>query len=262
MLNRPELPINTPANSQMLGDFVFELYSDESLDKRFKLFEKYIQKLGFDSASYTLIPNIVLNGSIDISPIFLSSSLFSQSFIDQYIEDRFDHRDFTIRAIKDGHLYPMIWQESMHWDYLTDDEKHVLFLAKEEHGIKNGISLPVQGDQYGMAGFSVLSSANDHQFQYLKAERIGILNVYAKAFNNAISSNAGAPSMFTPNLLTNKEEAVLRYVLEGKTMADIGKSNEGISRRYAEKILLNLRKKFGGLTTHQLIAHVVRLGLL
>lgn len=67
--------------------------------------------------------------------------------------------------------------------------------------------------------------------------------------------------MSTPNQLTKKEEIVLRGLLDGKTMADIGNSKEGISKRYAEKILLNLRKKFGGLTTHQLIAHVVRLGL-
>lgn len=45
-------------------------------------------------------------------------------------------------------------------------------------------------------------------------------------------------------------------------MEELGKSNAPVSKRYGEKLLLELRQKFGDISTHELIHHVSQLKLI
>ena len=61
-----------PVNSKLLGLFVEEIYAVGSFEDRFKIFEKYIKLLGFDGATYTLIPGLFNAKTHHISKVDLS----------------------------------------------------------------------------------------------------------------------------------------------------------------------------------------------
>ncbi|WP_020395611.1 helix-turn-helix transcriptional regulator [Thiolinea disciformis] len=249
----------------LIGDLVTGLYAAESLEDRFALFERTVQVLGFESCAYTFIPSVLYETSFNASPRFIHSDTFSSGFIEQYAYERFDKHDFTIKATKEYKLYPMDWQEYAKSDYLTDSEKSVLKLAQEDYQIKHGVSIPVMYEKIGMAGFSFTNSSKDYSFNALKQENLETLHLCSKAFNDIAFSRPYSYYRFIPKVLVNlttKEKIVLRYVMQGKSMTDLGNSNEGISKRYGEKILLGLRDKFGNVSTHQLVNYVSQLNLI
>lgn len=252
------------SDNYLLGDLVADLYACTSLTERFKAYTKCIQQLEFDAASYTFIPKIVLETHLNTPPVFVRSELFPESFIEQYVADRFDKNDFTIRAIQNNMLHPMDWQASVHSDFLTDAEKNIVSLARQEHGIINGISIPVMNDKLGMAGFSIVSSMNDAEFNKVKQQHLETLHLCTKAFHDIVFSRAYAYHEFIPEILlklTDKEKIVLEFISKGKTMEELGKSREPISKRYGEKLLRELRQKFGNISTHELIFYVSQLKL-
>ncbi len=252
-------------NHQTVGELIEGIYEHHTLEEQYVVFNKTIQSLGFESSAYTFIPNVVIETSLDYSPVFIKSDAFSDSFIDQYITDRFDENDITIRAIKENKLLPIDWQESIKSDYLTESEKDVLMLAREEHGIRHGISFPVMNEELGIAGFSITNSLKDRNFDLLKQENIATLSICTKAFNDIIFARPYSYHEFIPQplrTLTDKERIVLDFVLRGRSMVELGKSREPVSTKYGEKILLNLKKKFGGISTNELIRYIVQLKLL
>ncbi|QTR49448.1 helix-turn-helix transcriptional regulator [Candidatus Thiothrix anitrata] len=253
------------SDNYLLGDLVADLYACASLNERFKMYEKCIQKLDFEAASYTFIPKIVTETQLNTPPVFVRSALFPESFIEQYVTDRFDKNDFTIRAIQNNVLCPMDWQDCFQSDSLTDAEKNVLFLAKQEHNIQNGISLPMMNDSVGIAGFSIVSSMQDVDFTRVKQQNLNTLQLCTKAFHDIVFSRVYAYHEFIPSVLldlSDKEKIVLEYISKGKTMEELGKSNAPVSKRYGEKILLELRQKFGDISTHELIHHISQLKLI
>ena len=252
-------------DNYLLGDLVADLYVCTSLHERFEMYEKCIQKLGFEAASYTFIPKIVSETALNIPPVFVRSALFPESFIEQYVADRFDKHDFTIRAIQNNVLHPMDWQSCFQSDSLTDAEKNVLFLAKQEHNIQNGISIPMLNDRLGMAGFSIVSSMQDVDFAKVKQQNLDTLHLCTKAFHDIVFSRTYAYHEFIPAVLLNlsdKEKIVLEYISKGKTMKELGNSNAPVSKRYGEKLLLELRQKFGNISTHELIFYINQLKLI
>ncbi len=52
--------------------------------------------------------------------------------------------------------------------------------------------------------------------------------------------------------LTPKKIILIKYLISGKPMKYIS-DNEDITTRYAEKLLIELRKQFGNITTNELI---------
>jgi DNA-binding CsgD family transcriptional regulator len=251
--------------NQILGDLIEGLYECDTLEQQFLVFNRCIQSLGFESCAYTFIPSVVLNPELSYAPIFVKSDTFSESFLDQYIVDRFDGSDFTLRAIKDNKLHPMIWEEMSKSDYLTEKEKKVLNIAKKDHGILDGISIPVMNESIGIAGFSITNSIKDNHVDILETERIKTLQLCAQAFHDIVFSRPYRYHEFIPSSLrdlTSKERIVLEFISSGRTMKELGESREPISKRYGEKLLLELREKFGGITTHELIRHASQMRII
>jgi len=252
-------------NSQLLGDFVSGLYHCQTFEEKYQLYTHYVQKLGFESCAYTFVPSAISETTLSHPPIFIKSDEFSDSFIEQYVVDRFDERDFTLRAIKENMLYPMEWQECVNSSYLTQSEKDVLVLAKNEHNINHGLTIPIMNESIGMAGFSVINSLADRNFALLKQENLETLNLISKAFHDIVFSRPCSYHAFIPKHLlqfSDKEKIVLDFVMRGKSMTDLEKSNEPVSRRYGEKLLAGIKERFGGASTHELIRYITQLDLL
>lgn len=252
-------------NSQLLGDLVSGLYYSHTFEDKFRIFDHHIQKLGLESCAYTFIPNAVSETALNYPPVFAKSDVFSESFLEQYVADRFDENDFTIRAIKENKLFPMDWHEWERSDYLSAQEKNVLRLAREAHDIKHGLSIPAMNEPIGIAGFSLTNTLKDKDFTLLKQENLETIELCSKAFHDIVFSRPYSYHEFIPESLrklSDKERIVLDFVSKGRSMAELGRSREPISQRYGEKLLLKLKQKFGGVTTNELICYATQLHLI
>lgn len=147
-------------SSFVIGDMIPELYACNSVNDQFDVYSKYVTKLGFEGCSYAFIPHVVLDTNLHKkeSPIFFKSREFSETFLAEYTEQRFDQNDFTIRAIRENILHPLDWQASLHSNYLTDKEKDVIQIARSDHGICNAISIPIENNKAGISGVSLTTS--------------------------------------------------------------------------------------------------------
>jgi len=244
-------------NKQLLGEFFYDIYSTDDLEERFKIYEKYVQTLGFDGVSYTFIPEFCLEKNSKQAPTFIFSELFPESFIEQYSYDRFDKNDFTVKRIKAKKLEPMDWKIFKHSDELSLEEKNVIVVADNDHEIKNAISVPTMSNDKGIAGASFVSTANSADFQQLKNERLEMLQLFTKLFHDS-TVNHSVPSLIStfvmPTFLSlnQKEIAVLRYLASGKYLKNIKYSTD-ISYSYASNLLSSLRKKLGGISNEKMM---------
>ena len=239
---------------KIVTKFVKDVYlsSNDSLEFRFKLFEKYIQQLGFDGVTYSFIPSFILDNSIEQAPIFLHSELFPDSFLEQYINDRFDLDDFAIRRIKSNKLSTMDWSTYQNSKELTSAEKNVLKVSKQEHGIMNGITIPTMTGAKGVSAVSIVSSASDVEFSLLKKERLESLELITNIFHR---SNVDLDEYFVKpyfSHFTQKEVTILKYLSKGLHLKNIADETD-ISHSYASNVLSKLRKKLGNITHDKLM---------
>ncbi len=242
----------------MLGDFFYDIYSTDALDERFKIFEKYVQTLGFEGVSYTFMPEFYLKDDYQQAPAFMSSELFPRSFIEQYTDDRFDKNDFTVRRIKSKQLRPMDWQMCGRSDELSQEEKNVITTADHEHGIKNAISIPTMSKEVGIAGASIISTVSNTDFQKLKDEKLETLRLCTRFFHDSTQnqSTSRPARIFVLPLLTTlnpKEIYILRYLATGQSLKNISFTTDIVTYNYAKNVLHELRKKFGGISKDKLM---------
>lgn len=232
------------SNAQFISDFVEDTFSLDSVNQRFSVFEEYVQKLGFDGVSYTVVPDFILNNRFNQGPVFLFSELFPESFIEQYTTERFDQNDFSIKRIKAGHRSSMDWKLNRHSNLLSQDEKKVLHIAEKEHDVINAITIPTMAGIKGISGVSVVSSANDSDFRMLKSERLSNLEKITDLFHR---SNAGCDGSFIQPFLdgfSEKDIRILRHLRSGGLMKNV-KHDIGISVSYASNLLSKLTTNIG-----------------
>ena len=182
--------------------------------------------------------------------------MFPTSFIEQYTHDRFDQNDFTVRRIKAKQLAPMDWKIYEKSDDLSEEEKSVLVIAENDHDIKNAISIPTMSEAIGIAGASIVSTANDADFKKLKKERLETLQVCTKLFHDSTVNQpiSSLVHTFVMPLLADikpKELIVLRYIASGKHLKNIADTTN-ISYSYASNLLSELRIRLGGISNEKL----------
>lgn len=244
-------------DKQLLGDFVTDIYSLDTLDERFNVYEKYVQLLGFDGCSYTFVPGFCMEKDSQNPPAFMFSELFPKSFLEQYTYDRFDQNDFTVRRIKAKQLAPMDWKVFEKTDELSEEEKNVIVVANNDHSVKNAISIPTMSEEIGIAGASIVSTANDADFRKLKDERLETLQICTKLFHDAtvnqpISSLVHTFVMPLLTVLKPKEIVILRYIASGQHLKNISDTTD-ISYSYASNLLSELRQRLGGISNEKLM---------
>ena len=243
-----------PVNKELVADFALNFYSAGSFDDAFDTYYKLIRDAGFDGVLYSYIPNISVASRLSIPPFFKASEKYLD-FLAYYSENRLDQHDFIIDAMKKGDGYVMDWWEEAKKRKIKTSEKEVLIVAKEKYGINNGITIPTLAEQRGIAGAAIISSLEGKDFETLKKDNIETVVLCTKMFHTfTLSSPLSSNSFilpFFPNL-TEKEILVLRFQLTGKPMKTIEDST-GITPKYAEKLLINIRRKFGNISKNELI---------
>jgi DNA-binding CsgD family transcriptional regulator len=242
--------------SNLLADYTHELYAVSSLEERFKIYEKYIQQLGFEGATYTFIPKIQLESTIPVHPFFEHTDSFSIDFLDHYTSEQLDQHDFTIRKTNNNELSPMDWRQHELRGLVSDNERGVIQLAREDYGINNALTIPTLGNEMGIAGATVISSEKDASFKKLKQERMEALVCYTRLFHDTSFSGSKMPLKFIEPFIESlkpTEIEILHCLASGIQFKNIEYHMDISSYKYASNILNNLRKRLGGITRDRLM---------
>ncbi len=155
--------------------------------------------------------------------------------------------------------YLTAFQTSLSFDFgcnVTQEEQEVTLCAKENFGIYNGISIPVSYGQYAIAGISIITKSSDIvAFRKNILSSIEQITSLALLHNQKVLSSKTDLHFFIQPLLatfTEKKKMVLKQLISGKSLIDI-QHHYPISRRYAEKLLLQIKKEFGDISTNELL---------
>lgn len=240
---------------RVLLDFVNEIDTAVDLDSHFFALEKAATALGFENVSYTYVPSVLGNSLQQYAPVFKLSRSYNMAFIEHYTQEMFALHDFTIKRIRTGDLRPMNWWEEADQKALSDDEKHVIEVAREDYGIRNGLSLPTFSDGASIAGVSVTSPDSDHQFQLLYGERRDAMRKIARIFSDRVLVMPQNRASFLLPLLermSKTEKLLLQKLSQDKTL-NVAASELGIGQRYANNLIEGLRSKLGNISREQLL---------
>ncbi len=227
-----------------------KLYKKKHIDQKFQVLEEAVLNTGFDALLYTFIPKLALK-SESIKPVFQYSKRY-KSFVEHYIEHGYDKHDFLIRLVESGQMGIIDWWEVAETIELSSEEKHINAVARNDFGITRGISFPTLSNDAGIAGVCVIQL--NRKVEPINKEILHYLKACSKVYHDHMIVNQDDRySFILPILesLTPRKKAVLKHLISGQPMKKI--VEQDISERYAEKLLLELRKSFGNISKNELI---------
>lgn len=236
-------------------EYVPALYSADSEEKRFQVYEKYILALGFSGATYTFTPRIQIEAMTNLPLIFLHTKDYPLEFLQEYKEKRFDLEgyDFAInKSMQQGETGPMDWRQHEKTGELNEKELHLIKLAREKYNIKNALSIPTLMDERGAAGVSVISDKDDAEFESITQHGIEQLVAATRLFHDTNFTDLEQFILPVFESLKPREIAILYYKVSGKPMKTV-KDATGISDIVAARTLHDLKQRLGKVNNDRLI---------
>jgi len=227
------------------------LYDTDCIDEKFAILEQVVKDAGFDAILYTFIPK--LSRLINLQPVFRFSNGYAQ-FIEHYHKNNFSKHDFLLRLLEEGITDPVDWWEKAALMDLTEEEKHVNNTARHKFGITKGLGFPTLGSNLGLAGVSIISFKKEDENRQIEPEIINSLHKNSRIYHDHMMVHQDDRYSFILPLLdslTPKKKIVIKHLISGQPMKNI--EDQGVTERYGEKLLLELRKSFGDITKNELI---------
>lgn len=257
----------TSVNYDIFGRFSEELLEIDSMELGFKAYERCIQKLGFDAATYTFLsyPQLTTGKGSALPAVFLRTDEFPEQFIHSYVDERFERDDFTLPRILAGDMEIMDWQEFERNRGLASNQQALIRVAREDFKIRNALSIPTMSNDIGAVGASIISSKNNAEFQRLKEQNLATLVRCTQAFHQRYFKLTNIPHEFVAPFLESlneKEIAILRHLADGKPLKQIEYSVDVASPKVASNMLDKIRSRFGGVTRDKLMFLVGELNIL
>ncbi len=213
-----------------------------------------VRALGFDDVLYSFIPKPLYSHPKLQPRLHFSEGL--ASFIDYYIDNHFGNRDFVLRLANEGVVEPIDWWYEIDSGNVSGLEKEVTLAAKNLFGIHHGLSISVPHGKFAICGISVTSNKCDREnFNNLKTSSIERLSELADSYHRLIISQTNEVGFFVSPIvksLSRKKLMVLQHILSGNPIIDI-ENHYPISRRYAEKLLIQIKQEFGCKSTYELM---------
>jgi DNA-binding CsgD family transcriptional regulator len=236
----------------MISDDIFS--APIHFGDNFELLTTSIQALGFDDVLYSFYPKpMYLNK--DVQPVLHFSSGF-ESFVEHYIKHDFGNRDFVLRLALQGRTEPVDWWQEIESGSVSPEEQFVTETARNDFHIHHGLSIPVLFGTFAIAGISVTSRKPDRKyFDFLKEKCTKKLFELGDEYHRGIIKSRAELHFFILPLLeslSDTKKKVLKHLMSGQPMKAI-EHHYGITPRYAEKVLRNIRKEFGNISTHELL---------
>ena len=245
-----------------LHEFIEALYAAQDLDSAFQALECAVLKLGFEHLSYTYIPDQLNRLLSQLSPVFKLSSQYRTDFIDHYQDANFGQHDFTIKKMTQGELTPISWWDTAKQEPLEQKELNVIEVARNEYGLRHGVTIPVYAAGGSVAGLSVTSPEQDKLFALLYEDRIGTLTLIARMFSDRVLQlPANRALFFNPFLdqFSSTEKQVLTLLAQGSQLKQIAFQLQLDYKYLSNAVIPSLRKKFGNVTRDQLMYEAGRI---
>ena len=239
----------------VLTDFLERIGLATNINDMFAALERAAILLGFDNISYTYVPLVIGNNLYQLSPIFLVSQSYETRFISHYVSEKLGQDDFTIKRIQNGDMSPMNWWEEAKKKTLSHKEQRVIEIARNDYGIRHGITIPTYSNNNGIAGVSVTSSESNAVFSLLCKERLTTIKAISQIFSDRVLISPKIRQNFmTPFLqkLTDMEKNVLKKLSQGFAPKIIAYELNS-SQKYVNNVIATLRVKFGNITRDQLL---------
>jgi len=245
-------------NKEIIGHFAITLYTANNYEEAFDAYYQLVRKTGFDAVCYSYMPQMMTASQLSLSPIIKNAGELYEIFLQDYLEKGLLDTDPIIRLVKNGKTETLDWWEEAKKGDFTENEYARLELMKTHYGIPNGVTIPTMTGQRGIAGSSVITTLEGSEYTALKEKHLATLEIATKMFHDFTLSHPQSLNTFILPLfpkLTVKEIHVIQYLLTGKPMKGIEDAMD-ISPKYAEKLLINIRKKFGNISTNELIHQI------
>jgi hypothetical protein len=233
--------------------FVQRLYDSKTLDEKFSALEFEVCNAGFDAVLYTFIPRLSLLKE-SLQPVFQFSQAYTE-IIENYQKNDFSENDFTIRLVEDGNLATIDWWNEAEKLALTKKEQHVIDVTKDEFNVSKGITFPTLSNDQGIAGVSMISFNKDYLHKKIDTKILEYLKICCRQYHDYTMVHQDARYKFILPILqalTPKKKIVLKHLISGQPMKNIANESD-ITTRYAEKLLVELRKDFGNISKNELI---------
>jgi len=239
--------------------FVQRLYDSKTFEEKFSALEYEVTLSGFDGILYTFIPKLS-RLTESLQPVFQYSKSYTE-IVNNYQKHDFNKSDFTIRLVEEGKLSIIDWWMEAEKTLLSKEEKHVNKVTKEKFGVSKGITFPTLNNDMGMAGASIISFKPEYANKQIDPALLQHLKTCCRMYHDHTMIHQDARYEFILPILdslTPKKKLVLKHLISGQPMKNITKEAD-ITTRYAEKLLVELRKNFGDISKNELIYY---LGLL
>lgn len=233
--------------------FIQRLYDSKTLDEKFSELKHEVTLSGFDAVAYTFIPKLS-RLTESLQPVFHYSESYSE-LVDYYQKHNLNRNDFIIRLVEEGRLDVLEWGKETKKATLNKEEKILSKVVKDVFGVTKGVTFPTLSNDMGFAGISVISFDKKYQDQDIAPEILKHLQKCSKMYHDHTMIHQDARYEFILPILetlTTKKKIVLKYLISGQPMKNINEKAE-ITTRYAEKLLVELRKDFGDISKNELI---------
>ena len=222
--------------------------------EEFERLNDAICDMGFDGVLYSFYPKPMYLHE-HAQPLLHYSQSYS-AFTNHYIANNYGNRDFVLRLAFNGNNVWIDWWDEIEKGNVTKEEQEVTEDARKNFNIHHGLSIPLLDGTYAIAGISVISMNPDKKvFAQLKEKHIEDLRKAATSYHSAILHSKKELCFFVRPLLDNlspPKKKVLKHLMRGEPLKMI-EHREAISRRYAEKTLLTIRREFGNISTNELM---------
>ena len=235
-------------DSTGFSDFVQDLYSSENFQGAFKIFEKRVQRLGYESTLYTYIPKVLIETDFIVKPVYQVSDDYSPDFIKHYEDARFDKTDPLIRAVVAGVEHPIDWWGDVckTFTHGERDSREVIETSRQ-YGIKSGVTIPLLSGKSGIAGASFINTESG-SLQGVANPHLEELVLSTQLFHGLVQSNACYKGEFVKTLLdamSQTEKRFLAGLARGQAPSEIA-YELNTTERYLEQVMLKIRRKFSG----------------
>lgn len=197
-----------------LGSTVEALNSAETKDEAFSIFCAAMKSYGYEKVTYTLCTD---HPSLGLAKQHGLSTSYPDDWMKEYQSKNFFRADPVIKECMRG-LTPFLWDDMMAREY-ADDKDHVawqIIQNAEDAGVADGIGISFVSPYGELSGLGVARTHREKErVDYDTLARIHFLSAY---FHEAYRELTLKPETIN---LTEKEQEVLCWAVEGKTDDDI-----------------------------------------
>lgn len=233
---------------ETLHDFVASLFEADSLEEAFDHYQKEVTRFGFDGVVYGIIPRPILQSQFQIRPVYQVSAGFGSEFMHDYWQSELYKSDPFLDALQAGVEDPLDWNSKQSEPFVQrSGATRAMFEATKDHGLNDGLLIPLMSDERGVAGTTVVCR-NSADYAWACRHTLSPLRMRARLFHNLVLSRPEYSHAFAEPLLEAFNEKQLGYVVglsSGLSTGDVAWSL-GTSVGYLEQTMLKLRKKLSG----------------